>query len=127
VRLTLLETYIAHSDDVEMEDAPVERDNTSVETEDADSEIEVDTPKPKKKAFESDSDEFKTPKVLKEALKRRAQLLAAEAAFEFVDMSSADSNGHTTDVEVESEDARESDIGAQTRKGESRCQNPSHH
>jgi hypothetical protein len=123
----MLETYIVHSDDVEMEDAPVERDDTSVEMEDTDNEIEVDTPKPKKKAFQSDSDGFDTPKVLKEALKRRAQLLAAESAFDVVDMSRADSNGHRTDVEVESEDAHELDIGAQTRKGESCCQNPSHH
>jgi hypothetical protein len=117
-----------------MEDAPVERDNasverddTSVKTEDTDSEIEVDTPKSKKKAFKSNSDGFKTPKVLKEALKRRAQIHAAESAFDFMDMSRADSNGHRTDVEVKSEDAHESDIGAQTHKGESHCQNLSHH
>src|SRR5260370_10462838 len=109
----MLETYITQSDDVEMEDAPISNRSNS--------EIEVDNTKPKKAFKESEnkyshsresSDNFKTPKALKKALAKRAELLAAESDSDFIHMLKTDPNGHRTDVE--SEDAHESESSVQT-------------
>jgi len=119
----------------------------------SDNEIEIDTPKPKK-AFEwseneaedvpNEDSDFKTPTMLEKASKTKARLLAdgsdsdsdevderlrkglqlrARLLAAGSDINSMDENTDRDRTDTESEDLYKSNDG-QTRKSESRCQNP---